>query len=140
VVARRSADSQSVLMKTQIPKGDIGSAFKLWEYRVSHKQLLIRCPKLSESSKNVDLKFYNVEYMDLPSVLPDLEIDDANQDDLAFAVHRLGKSVERKKVIVLKSREQRYVVIAGAFVISESAMGIFESPFALPPVDLPGKA
>lgn len=127
-------------MKIQIPRGDVGSVFKLWEYRVSHKQLLIRCPQLSEGSKNVDLKFYNVEYIDLPSVLPDLEIDDANQEDIAFASNRLGKSVDRKQVIVLKSRERRHIVIAGAFVVSESVMGVFESPFALPPVDLSGKS
>jgi hypothetical protein len=123
-------------MKTQIPKGDVGSVFKLWEYRVTHKQLLIRCPKLSEASKNVDLKFYNVEYVDLPSVFPDLEIADANQKDIAFASSRLGRTVESKRVIVLKSRGERYIVVAGALAVEESATGIFESPFALPPVDI----
>jgi len=127
-------------MKAKIPKGDAGSGFKLWEYRVSHKQLLIRCPRLSDTSKNVDLKFYNVEYVDLPSVFSDLEIDEANQDDIAFASSRLGKPVERAKIVVLKSRERRHVVVAGALAISESAMGAFESPFTLLPVDLSGKA
>ena len=75
----------------------------LWEYRVSHRQLLIRCPKLSEASKNVDLKFYNVEYIDLPAVFPDLEIDEANENDIAFAIGRLGKPVERERVVVLRS-------------------------------------
>ena len=126
-------------MKTEIPKGDVGSVFKFWEYRVSHSQLLIRCPKLSEGSKNVDLKFYNVEYVDLPSVLPDLQIEDPNQDDIVFATSRLGKPVEKMRVVVLTTRGQRYIVIAGAVTISESTMGIFESPFALPPVTLSGK-
>jgi hypothetical protein len=125
-------------MKAKIPKGDAGSVFKLWEYRVSHKQLLIRCPKLSEASRNVDLKFYNVEYIDLPSVFHDLEIDEANQDEITFASSRLGKPVDSERIVVLKSRERRYMVIAGAFVISESAMGMFESPFALPPVGVSG--
>jgi len=127
-------------MKTQIPRGDVGSLFKLWEYRVSHGQLLIRCPKLSEASKNVDLKFYNVEYVDLPSILYDLEIDEPNEDDITFVTNRLGKSVEKKRVIVLKTRQQRHVVVAGALTISESLMGLFESPFALPPVKLSKKA
>jgi hypothetical protein len=127
-------------MSAKVPKGDTGSVFMLWEYRVTHKQLLIRCPKLSEASKNVDLKFYNVEYVDLPSVFTDLEIDEVNQDDVAFASRRLGKPVERERIVVLKSRERRHVVVAGAaLAISESSMGLFESPFTLPPVDLSGK-
>jgi hypothetical protein len=127
-------------MKPQVPKGDVGSKFKVWEYRVSHKQLLIRCPKLSDASKNVDLKFYNVEYLDLPSTFSDLEIDEPNQDDVAFASSRLGRSVESERIIVLKSRDRRHVVVAGALAVSESSMGLFESPFALPPIDLPGNA
>jgi hypothetical protein len=126
-------------MKAEIPKGDAGSVFKLWEYRVSHSQLLIRCPKVSEASRNVDLKFYNVEYIDLPHAFHDLQIDEANQDEIAFASTRLGKPVDKERIVVLKSRERRHMVIAGAFVISESTMGVFESPFALPPVDLSGK-
>jgi hypothetical protein len=130
-------------MKIEIPKGDGEGVFKLWEYRVSHKQLLIRCPKLlpeSASSRNVDLKFYNVEYINLPTVFHDLEIDEANRDEIAFANRCLGKPVDEARVFVLKSREGRHMLIAGVLAVSESVMGVFESPFALPPVDLSRKA
>jgi hypothetical protein len=123
-------------MKAEIPSGDANSVFKLWEYRVSHSQLLIRRPRLSEASRNVDLKFYDVEYVDLPSVFPGLEIAEANQKEIAFASGRLGRPVESERVIVLESRGERYIVVAGALVVEESATGIFESPFALPPVDI----
>lgn len=121
-------------MKLTIPKSDVGSDFKFWEYRVSHRQLLIRCPKLKDSSSNVDIKFYNVEYVDLPTELPRLEMDEPNDDDVLFAQSRIGKSVPKERVTVLKTSNQRYIVVAGAVTISESRMGIFESPFALPPV------
>lgn len=42
-----------------------------------------------------------------------MEIDEANQDDIAFASSRLGKQVERAKIVVLKSRERRHVAVAG---------------------------
>jgi hypothetical protein len=122
-------------MKTEIPRGDLGSAFKVWEYRVSHKQLLIRRPRLSDATHNVDIKFYNVEYVDLPSVFPELEIDDANHEDIEFVSARLGKPVGVDKIVVLKSGGRRYVVVAGSMIVSESTMGIFESPFALPPAN-----
>ena len=130
------AGSESVPMKLEIPSTGQGrSSFKLWEYRVSHKQLLLRRPKLSDSSKNFDLMFYNVEYMDLPSVLPDLELDDPNQEDIAFAESRVGKDVEKSRVFVLKSEGLRHIVVAGAFAFAESSMGVFESPFTLHPVE-----
>jgi hypothetical protein len=130
-------------MISKIPKGDGEGVFRLWEYRVSHKQLLIRCPKLlpeSSGSRNVDVKFYNVEYINLPTDFHDLEIDEANQDEISFANRCLGKPIDEARILVLKSREGRHLVIAGALAISESVMGAFESPFALPPVDFSRKA
>ena len=123
-------------MINKIPKGDAGSAFKLWEYRVSHSQLLIRCPKLSASSKNIDVQFYNVEYVDLPSLFQDMAIDEPNQDEILFASRRLGRQVDNERVIVVRNGNQRHIVVAGAVVVSENNMEIFESPFALPPVEL----
>jgi hypothetical protein len=124
------------MMKNKIPKGDAGSGFKLWEYRVSHSQLLIRCPKLSASSKNIDVKFYNVEYVDLPSLFQEIAIDEPSQEEILFASRRLGRQVESQRVIVVRNGDQRHIVVAGAVVVSENSMEIFESPFALPPVEL----
>ena len=122
-------------MKLTIPQGDAGPRFQLWEYRVSHRQLLIRCPKLSDSSQNVDVKFYDVEYVDLPSIFDDVEIVEPDQDDITFATNRVGKPVERDRVFVVKSGDNRHVVIAGAVVDSKSSRGLFESPFTLPPIE-----
>jgi hypothetical protein len=123
-------------MIPSIPKRDSGSDFKFWEYRVSHRQLLIRCPKREDSSSNVDIKFYNVEYVDLPTVLPQLEMGEPDDDDVLFVKSRIGKLVPKERITVLKTSNQRYIVVAGAVVISESQMGIFESPFELPPIKL----
>jgi hypothetical protein len=123
-------------MKPELPRVDGGSEFQFWEYRVSHRQLLIRCPKRDDSSNNVDIKFYNVEYVDLPPVLPRLEIDEPNHADVIFVQSRLSKPVEKERITILKTSNRRHVVVAGSVVISESQMGIFDSPFELPPVKL----
>lgn len=41
----------------------------------------------------VDLIFYNVEYMDLISNLPDLEPEESNHEDIVFVESRLGKII-----------------------------------------------
>jgi hypothetical protein len=126
-------------MKLKLPDAAVGRIFQVWEYRVSHKQLLLRCPKSSDSSKNFDVMFYNVQYMDLPSVLRDLEIEQPNQSDIAFAESRIGEAVSGGNVFVLKSGNQRYIVVAGGAAVSENSMGLFESPFKLPTIINSGK-
>ena len=126
-------------MKLKLPSADTGHGFKVWEYRVSHKQLLLRRPKATDLAKNLDVMFSNVQYMDLPSVLSDLEIEEPNQDDIAFAESRAGKAVKGNQVFVLKSNNRRHVIVAGDAVVRESSMGLFESPFTLPPVNIKPK-
>ena len=40
--------------------------FQLWEYKVSHGQLLIRSPKDELHSKNLDLIFRGVQFISSP--------------------------------------------------------------------------
>jgi len=103
--------------------------FQVWEYRVSHGQMLVRSPKSPTEEINVDIAFAGVEYMDLPRYLHELEIDEPTEADVAFAMDRLGKPVERKTVTVLKAGPKRHVVVAAAVKVTESDMDIFESPF-----------
>jgi hypothetical protein len=121
-------------MSLQIPAGESAHGFKVWEYRVSHGQLLIRRPKTSELSKNFDIMFYNVDYMDLPYAFSTLVVREPNAQDMAFAMDRTGKDLEKKRVFVLQNGERRHIVVAGKAVTTESTMGLFESPFALPQV------
>jgi hypothetical protein len=107
----------------------VGRKFQFWQYRVSHGELLVRSPKDAVHPRNVDLMFAGVEYVDLARFLPDLEVDEPNNEDMTRAQERLGKSVERQNVIVLKSQGRHYVVVAAAVKVVESEMDIFDSPF-----------
>ena len=104
----------------------------VWEYRVSHRQLLLRCPKSTNSSKNLDVMFYNVRYMSLPTTLPHLEIWEPDQKDIAFAENRIGTKVSSEDIYILGSGNQRRLIVAGNAVFAESTIGLFESPFMLP--------
>jgi hypothetical protein len=96
---------------------------------VSHGELLVRSPKDAEHPRNADLMFAGVEYVDLPRFLPDLELDDPDDHDLARAQERLGRPIARRDIVVLESQGRRFVVVAAAIRVVESEMGIFESPF-----------
>ena len=107
-----------------------GRSFQPWEYRVSHGQLLVRSPRQSGLTQNVDLIFAGVEYVDLPRHLLDLELSDATAEDVAHAAERLGRAVDGRKVTVLTCQGRRHLVVATAVVVRESEMDIFDSPFA----------
>jgi hypothetical protein len=73
--------------------------------------------------------FAGVEYVDLPRFLPDLEVDESNDEDRARTQERLGRPVDPQSVVVLASQGRRYIVVAAAVRFTESEMDIFESPF-----------
>jgi hypothetical protein len=81
--------------------------------------------------------FYDVQYMDLPSTLPNLEIGESSNNDIAFAKSRIGEAVSEYQILVLKSNNHRYLVVAGNATFAESSMDLFESPLkTLPPIKL----
>jgi hypothetical protein len=105
------------------------SAFQMWEYHVSHGELLVRSPRHGVDGRNRDLMFFGVEYVELPRHLPNLELDDPTEKDLARACERLGRQVESHEVTALVSRGIRYIVVAAGVQVRESEMDIFDSPF-----------
>jgi hypothetical protein len=108
----------------------VGREFQLWQYRVSHGELLVRSPKDSKHPRNADVMFAGVDYVELPRFLIDLEVDEPSDEDATRAQDRLGKSIERKTVFVLKSQGRRCIVVAAGMKVAESDMDIFESPFS----------
>ena len=120
-----------------IPKPPAGRSFKLWEYRVSHKQLLIRCPKATNAESNIDVMFFNVQYIDLPTSFPDLQLDLPTRDEAVRLREHVEALAEGQIVFAIKTNHRRHLVVAGAVKVCTTKMGIFESPFKLPPVELP---
>jgi len=110
-------------------------AFQLWEYQVSHGQLLIRSPKApaTETSPelltNVDLLCLGVDYMAVPRALHGLELLPPTRDEIRHLEVLLGKAVAPDNVKILASEGKRFLVVAARFSFSENDWDIFESPF-----------
>lgn len=108
--------------------------FQVWEYLVSHGQLLIRSPKAPatgnspELSTNIDLVCLGVEYMALPRRLSGLEIAPPTSDELRALDVVLGTAVDRKNVRILASEGKRFPVVAASCSFFENDWDIFESP------------
>lgn len=103
--------------------------FQTWEFKVSHGQLLIRSPRDTSYSTNVDLMFFGVEYMDLPRHLGQLEVQQPDETDISFIRERLAKLDSSDSIFVLISGSRRYRVVAAAMKIAENEREIFDTPF-----------
>ncbi len=98
--------------------------FQLWDYRVSHKQALIRSPISSEWPKNIDVLFWGVELLYVPTVFGGLHIrttESVGNAPLPIELSRTSKLFE-----IQTSGQNAYVVAAGCKVL-ENDLDIFES-------------
>lgn len=109
--------------------------FKLWEYQVSHGQLLIRSPKSQatlsspELLTNVDLVCLGVEYLAVPRLFRGLELVPPTPTELEALEVLVGNAIAADGVRILLSQGRRFPVVAASFSLSENDWDIFESPF-----------
>lgn len=109
--------------------------FQVWEYQISHGQLLIRSPKApaAESSPelltNIDLVCLGVEYMALPRSLRGLELSAPTPDEIRSLEALLGKTIKVDNVKIVASEGKRFPIVASTFSMWENDWDIFESPF-----------
>lgn len=101
--------------------------FKVWEYRVSHAQLLLRSPKSEAHPRNLDVIFVGVEYLDLPTRLEGIEILPGDADDVRDAQRGHGKPVGRECVFALSSTGRRHIVVATSVRELANDLDLFES-------------
>lgn len=101
--------------------------FQMWEYLVSHAQLLLRGPKGHSRSKNVDMIFVDVRYIELPTIMSDPEIVEPSPAEHQRAEQLLGRPMPAREIFVFVVNDHRYVVLAGELQVSENDLGMFES-------------
>jgi len=101
--------------------------FRLWEFNVSHNQLLLRSPKKKLQPRNIDIAFVGVGYVDIPTRLDGITLCQPNDDEIERICERLGKKVARDQIHVLSSSGKRYLVVATAKQIGDNDLDIFES-------------
>ena len=122
-------------MKMKLKSQKSNRKFKVWEYQVSHGQLLIRSPKAPatktspELLTNIDLVCLDVEYMALPRMLRGLELLASTSDEIRYLEALLGKAIDPDHIKILASEGKRFPIVALTFSLWENDWDIFESPF-----------
>src|SRR5258708_7111455 len=87
--------------------------FQMWEYWVSRSQLLLRSRNASSQPRTIDLVFVSVDYIELPTLMSELEIVEASAEECTKAEHVLGRRVPTEQVFAFKTKDRRYLVVAG---------------------------
>ena len=101
--------------------------FRLWDYNVSHQQMLLRSPRSLDSDINVDIVMWGVEYLDLATSLDGVTMASASAEELARAEQALGKDLDSSHVFCFISGDRRFIVVAAGFKVLENELDIFDS-------------
>lgn len=99
---------------------------RMWEYRVSHDQLLLRSPK-DGASRNLDIVFVGVQYVALPARLDGVEIGRGTEDDVLRAEQACGKPVAADRVFSVHTGGGQYMIVAASVRMFENDLDMFES-------------
>lgn len=101
--------------------------FQLWDYSVSHKQMLLRSPKSPDVAMNFDIVLWGVEYIDLATSLQGLSITSPTCEDVTRAGQAMGYTVDPSHVHCFASGDRRFVVVAHGYKVLRNDLDIFES-------------
>lgn len=103
--------------------------FKLWYYTVSHGQMLLRS-KATEGKSNIDIYFGDVEYIEIPTKINEIEILQTTQADIDYIMQRIVNT--DKRITVISSESRRYYVVSSVVKVLENVLDMFELPFDIP--------
>lgn len=100
--------------------------FQLWDYTVSHGMLLVRAPRGPGLDRNVDLVFTGVSYIAVPRLMRGLELERANETDLASMRNQVHITAD-EDVFALVSQGRRHHVVAIDCSVRENEDDLFDS-------------
>jgi len=101
--------------------------FKVWDYNVSHNQLLIRSPKTEEFQTNIDIIFFGVSYLNLPTTMHGISLCESSVEEVNNIQLVFPNKSDTDKVFVLSSLNNKYMVVAKSCKILENELDIFET-------------
>lgn len=104
-----------------------GRSFRVWEFRVSHDQLLLRSARSQQHAQNLDVIFAGVDYLELPTKLGEIEITRPTAEDLRRLHAAFREDVAERDVHVIVSGGRRFIVVAAGMKVTLNDLDIFES-------------
>lgn len=103
--------------------------FVLLEFNTSpHATMVVRSPG-TDFFTGIDLRFWGVEYLDLPTFLSRLEVGTVENSDLEFIHSRLDRPLGERRIYVLIAENRRFRIVAERMEIVETDLATTVSPF-----------
>lgn len=108
--------------------------FHIWDYSVSHSQLLIRSARdeRDDSSDNIDLIFSAVFYVELPTRLYGLAIENADSRDFQHVSKLMMDQNRGDRLFCVLTGECRYHIGARHFKVFTNRLHPAESSLDFP--------
>ena len=104
--------------------------FQLWQYKVSHKQLLVRSPRTLKIQYNIDIIFWGVGAVDIPTTLNGLTLSDVAAGEGSTADDAPTNRSSALTRFRITSGGRRYSVTAIGSQVFRNHLDIFESSLA----------
>lgn len=102
--------------------------FKLWDYNVTHKQLLMRSPLTGANEDNLDIVFWGVEFLSVASVIDGITIRRATEGELkSFLPINLLSSEHQTPAYSIEAVKCNGFVLAAGCKVLRNQLGIFDS-------------
>ncbi len=115
---------------------DTKRKFKLWYYSVSFGRLVLRSEKNindnSVENTTIDIIATNTIYVELPSIMYNVEIHEPNKEELEYLQSKICKDLSiynPLKILVFNSEGKKYYLVASIIDIKESYLEFYEMPF-----------
>ena len=105
-------------------------SFKIWAYTISHCSLLLRSPMKyfdeegysSSTAYNIDIEFWAVEYINIPTFLEDILIKKMQKNKVpSFLSPFLAD--KKNNLFEIQTKKQKYYVVAGGMLIGKNQWG-----------------
>jgi hypothetical protein len=100
--------------------------FQVWDYNVTHRQLLLRSPRTDGQEKNLDIVFWGVRFMSIPTVIYDVTLQLAGPTEMVD-VFGTNVIIGNESVYKIESRECHGIVVADGCKVLENELEIFDS-------------
>ena len=100
--------------------------FQVWEYWISHSQLLLRSHKTVTHAQNIDIIFIDVKYIELPTFMTDLEVTAPSAEDYMKAEQAMGRPVPAERVFAILANGRRHLIVAGRMDVFENELELFQ--------------
>ncbi|WP_310487566.1 hypothetical protein [Chamaesiphon sp. VAR_69_metabat_338] len=101
--------------------------FQMWDYHSSHSQLLLRSPKRPGITTNIDIKFFGVAYLNIPTIIRGCAIGEATAAEIEQIDSLLPNRADVNRVFIISSAGNRYPIVAVNYKISENTLDIFQT-------------